>query len=110
MSKWAIGIEWQDCPHLSPEEQKELWESIPPHQRDARARGIPALGSGVIFPVSEDAYVVPGFEIPSHWPRAFALDVGWNRTAVVLGAWNPDTDTIYIYHEDYGSEAPPQIL
>lgn len=107
--KWVIGIDWDDVPHLSQQDKDDLWASIPPHQRDARAKGIPALGSGVIFPVSEDAYVVPGFEIPSHWPRAMALDVGWNRTAAVWGAWNRDTDTVYLYDEYYVGEATPQV-
>jgi phage terminase large subunit-like protein len=107
--KWVVGIDWNDVPHLSQQDKDELWASIPPHQRDARAKGIPALGSGVIFPVSEDAYVVPAFEIPSHWPRAMALDVGWNRTAAVWGAWNRENDTVYIYDEYYGAESPPQV-
>jgi len=109
MSKWCIGITWDDVPHLSPEDRKELWDSIPPHQRDARARGIPALGSGVIYPVSEDLWSCDPFNIPEWWPRAYALDVGWNRTAAVWGAWNRENDTVYIYDEYYVSEAPPQV-
>ncbi|RAK52121.1 hypothetical protein [Phenylobacterium deserti] len=109
MSKWAIGITWDDVPHLDDATKKELWESIPPHQRDARAKGIPALGSGVIYPVSEELWTVDPFQIPAHWPRAFALDVGWNRTAAVWGAWNRDSDTVYVYDEYYVSEAPPQV-
>ncbi len=109
MSKWCIGITWDDVPHLSEEAKAELWASIPPHQRDARTKGIPALGSGVIYPVAEEVYLTDPFEIPEYWPRAFALDVGWNRTAVVWGAWNRDNDTIYLFDEYYVAEAPPQI-
>ncbi|NYD88763.1 hypothetical protein [Sphingomonas melonis] len=109
MSKWAIQIDWDDVPHLSDNDKAELIASIPPHQRDARSKGVPALGSGVIYPVSEDDWIVDPFEIPRHWPRAFALDVGWNRTAALWGAWNRDNDTIYLYDEYYVSEAPPQV-
>lgn len=109
MSKWAISITWDDVPHLSDEEKSDLWESIPPHQRDARAKGIPALGSGVIYPVSENVYVCDHFDIPDHWPRAYGLDVGWNRTAAIWGAWDRQTDTIYLYSEHYVAEAPPQV-
>ena len=109
MSKWCIGITWSDVPHLTEDQKAKLWDSIPPHQRDARAKGIPALGSGVIYPVSEDLYLTDPFEIPRHWPRAFALDVGWNRTAAVWGAWNRDNDTVYLYDEYYVAEAPPQV-
>jgi hypothetical protein len=109
MSKWAIQIDWDDVPHLSDNDKAELISSIPPHQRDARSKGIPALGSGVIYPVVEDSWIVDPFEIPLHWPRAFALDVGWNRTAALWGAWNRDSDTIYLYDEYYVAEAPPQV-
>jgi hypothetical protein len=107
--KWCIGITWDDVPHLSKEDRDRLWDSIPPHQRDARAKGIPALGSGVIYPVSEDAYLCDPIEIPKHWPRAYALDVGWNKTAAVWGAWDRDNDIVYLYGEYYIGEAPPQI-
>lgn len=109
MSKWAIGITWDDVPHLSPEDVAELWDSIPPHQRDARSKGIPALGSGVIYPVAESLILVDPFDIPMHWPRAYGLDVGWNRTACAWGAWDRSSDTVYIYSEHYVSEATPQV-
>lgn len=109
MSKWCIGITWDDVPHLSKEDRATLWDSIPPHQRDARAKGIPALGSGVIYPVSEEVYVVDPFEIPHWWPRAYGMDVGWNRTAAIWGAWDQQDDIVYLYAEHYRSEAPPQV-
>jgi len=109
VSKWSIQIDWDDVPHLSANDKAELMASIPPHQRDARSKGIPALGSGVIYPVSEDDWIVEPFQIPAYWPRAYALDVGWNRTAVIWGAWDRETDTIYEYDEYYVGEAPPQV-
>jgi len=109
MSKWCIGITWDDVPHLSEETKRELWDSIPPHQRDARTKGIPALGSGVIYPVEEEAVLVDAFDIPEHWPRAYALDVGWKRTACLWGAWDRDSDTVYLYSEHYEGEATPQV-
>ncbi len=109
MSKWCIGITWDDVPHIDAETRDELWASIPPHQRDARTKGIPALGSGVIYPVSEDLYLTDPRQIPAWWPRAYALDVGWNRTAAIWGAWDRDSDTVYLYDEYYVSEAPPQV-
>lgn len=80
-----------------------------PHEREARAKGIPALGSGVIYPVQESLWVCDAFEIPDHWPRAYGMDVGWNRTAAVWGAWDRDSDTVYEYSEHYIAEAEPQI-
>lgn len=109
MSKWCIGIGWDDVPHLTAEDKAELLDSIPPYQRDARTKGIPQLGSGVIYPVAPDIYTCEAFAIPDWWPRAYALDVGWNRTAAIWGAWNRDNDTVYLYDEYYVAEAPPQV-
>ena len=81
-----VSCTWDDVPHLSREVKEELFASIPPHQRDARAKGVPALGSGSIYPVPESDVVVADFAIPAHWPRAYGMDVGWNRTAIVWAA------------------------
>ena len=51
----------------------------------------------------------PDFEIPDHWLHAYALDVGWNRTAAIWGAQDPETATIYLYSEHYRSQAEPVI-
>lgn len=109
MSKWAISITWDDVPHLSQQEKDDLWDSIPPHQREARAKGIPALGSGVIYPVPEDSILCDPFDIPEYWPRAFGMDVGWKRTAGVWGAWDRQSDIIYLYSEYYVGEEKPQV-
>lgn len=109
MSKWCIQATWDDVPHLSKEQKEKLWAEIPPHQRDARAKGIPVLGSGVIYPVPESTYVVEPFEIPYHWPRVFGMDVGWNRTAVPWAAIDRESDTVYLYSEHYMGQAEPSI-
>lgn len=100
---------WDDVPHLDDKTKAELYASIPPYQRDARSKGIPQLGSGAIYPVPESEIVCDPFEIPKYWPRCYALDVGWNRTAAVWGAWNQDDDAVYLYAEHYRSQAEPAI-
>ena len=109
MSKWCIQATWDDVPHLSQREKDELWSEIPPHQRDARARGIPVLGSGLIYPVPESTYVVEPFEIPYHWPKVYGMDVGWNRTATVWAAIDRESDVTYLYSEHYMGQAEPSI-
>ena len=108
-SKFVVMATWDDVPHLSEQVKKELWASIPPYQRDARAKGIPQLGAGAIYPVPESDILVPDFEIPDHWPRAFALDVGWNRTAALWGAQDRETGIIYLYSEHYRGQAEPVV-
>ncbi len=80
-----------------------------PHERDARSLGVPSLGSGAIYPVPESDIFVKPFSIPLYWPRAFAMDVGWNRTAAVWGVYDEDSDIIYLYSEYYRGQAEPSI-
>lgn len=108
-SKFVVMATWDDVPHLDDAVKKELWESIPPFQRDARSKGVPQLGSGAIYPVPESDIIVPDFPIPEHWPRVYGMDVGWNRTAVVWGAVDNDTQTVYLYAEHYRGQAEPVI-
>jgi len=100
---------WEDVPHLSAQMKSDLLASIPIYQRDARTKGIPQLGSGAIYPVPESDVIVPPFEIPHHWPRVYAMDVGWNRTAVVWGAVDREVDVVYLYAEYYRAHAEPSV-
>jgi phage terminase large subunit-like protein len=108
-SKYVVMATWDDAPHLNDEVKKELWESIPPFQRDARAKGIPQLGAGAIYPVPESDLLVDPFPIPDHWPRGYGMDVGWNSTAAVWGALNRDTQTLYLYHEYKRGQVEPSV-
>lgn len=105
--RFCITATWDDAPHLSEEVKEKLFKSLPPHQRDARAKGIPALGSGAIYPIGESDITVEPFEIPAHWPRAFGMDVGWNRTAAIWGARDPESGMIYLYAEHYYAHSEP---
>jgi phage terminase large subunit-like protein len=108
-SRFLVSATWDDAPHLTPAMREELWASIPPYQRDARAKGIPQLGSGAIYQVSEDDVSVADFAVPTHWPRAFGMDTGWDWTAAVWGAWNRETDTVYIYSAYKRGQAEPPV-
>jgi phage terminase large subunit-like protein len=107
--KYVVNATWDDVPHLSEGEKALLLQSIPPYQRDARTRGLPVLGPGVIYPIPEDDYIVEPFPIPPHWLRAYGLDVGWNRTAAVWGAYDREADTWTLYHEYYRGMAEPSV-
>ncbi|MDE3022978.1 MAG: terminase family protein [Pseudomonadota bacterium] len=90
-------MEIQDALHYSQEERDAIIASYPSHEREARARGIPTLGSGRVFPVDEEFIKVDAFEIPSHWPQIGGLDFGWDHpSAGVKLAWDRDTDTLYV--------------
>jgi phage terminase large subunit-like protein len=108
-SKAVVSATWDDVPHLSAAAKKDLWDAIPPFQRDARSKGLPQLGAGLIYPVPESVFLCAPFEIPKHWPRSYGLDVGWNRTAAIWGADDPETDTEYWYSEHYQGEEVPAV-
>lgn len=106
-NRFVLTLGFDDAPHLSTESKAKLLASFPPHERDARSKGIPQLGSGAIYPVPETDIVIDPIPIPDHWPRAYGFDVGWNRTAAPWGALDRDSDTLYIYAEHYRGEAEP---
>jgi hypothetical protein len=97
VSRYIIGCTWSEVPHLTESAKASLLAGIPAFQRDARTMGIPHLGSGLIYPLSATDITEPDFAIPDHWRRAYGLDVGWNWTAAIWGAWDDQTETLHLY-------------
>jgi hypothetical protein len=58
-----------DARHFSDEEKKRIIASYPEHEKEARVKGIPVLGSGRIYPIAEDRIAMEHRDIPPHWPR-----------------------------------------
>lgn len=109
MSRHVTMATWDDAPHLSAEDKVDLWNSIPPYQREARSKGIPVLGAGVIYPVPEKLVRAPEQVIPEGWPRVFGMDVGWNWTAGVWLAQNPNSKELLLYNCYKAGHAEPAI-
>ena len=109
MSRTYITCTWSQVPHLDEKEKEEMFAALPPHQRDARSKGIPALGSGAIFPVNESEFVVKPFVIPHHYKHGFGMDVGWQNTAAVFFAVDPENNTVYLTGEYKRGQAEPAI-
>ncbi len=108
LGKHVTSCTWDDVPHLTEDAKAELLASIPVFQRDARSKGIPSLGAGVIYPVLEDDYKMDPLPIPKHWKRIYGMDVG-NKTAAIWLAINPDAEEIWAYAEYYKERAEPSI-
>ena len=106
-SRYVVHAGWKDVPHLDAEEQRKLIANTPPYQIKARTEGEPALGVGAIYQIDESEITVPDRAIPDEWPRAYGMDVGWNRTAVVWGARDPASGVIYLYSEHYQGQGEP---
>lgn len=87
-----------DAEHYTPERRAQIVAGYAPHEREARSKGIPSLGSGRVFPVTEESIAEHAIEIPAHWPRLCAVDFGWNHPfGAVWLAWDRDTDTVHVY-------------
>lgn len=108
-SRVLITAGWDDVPHLEPDAKQELLDETPEWLRDARAKGIPSLGQGAIYPIPEARIKCDPFAIPDHWPRCYSLDVGWNWTAVLWCAFDRDNLTKYIYGEYKAGQALPSV-
>lgn len=95
---YIVNATWDDAPHLNKKVMEELKASYPEHELDARAKGIPMLGEGRVFPVSEDEIKVQPFRIPAHYARICGIDFGIDHPAAAAWlAWDRDRDVLYLY-------------
>jgi phage terminase large subunit-like protein len=87
----------EDAEHYTDEARAAIVASYPEHERDARTRGIPVLGSGRIFPVKNEAIAIEHRDFPAHWPRIGAMDYGYDHPfAAVELIWDRDNDCVYV--------------
>ena len=111
ISRFIINATWEDAPHLTEKEREEILDGTLPHLRDARSKGIPHLGAGAVYPILEEEIWTDDFELPPWYPRAYALDVGWNCTAALWMAWDRESDIRYLYsaHKQGHSEPASHV-
>lgn len=103
----VITMTIDDADHYTEEERRKIIDSYPAHEREARTKGVPSLGSGRIFPVAEESITVAPITIPKHWPQIGGIDFGWDHpTAAANLAWDRDADVIYVTKVYRQREAP----
>lgn len=91
------NVTWNDAPHLSKDDRDRLASSYRTHERDARTMGIPMMGEGAVFPVSDNDIMIEPFRIPGHFARIKGCDFGINHPgAGVEIAVDRDEDIIYL--------------
>jgi Terminase large subunit, T4likevirus-type, N-terminal len=97
MTRHVTFMTIDDAEHYTPQERAAIVAAYPAHEREARAAGIPVLGSGRIFPVAEELIVCEPFRLPRYWPRIGALDFGWDHpSAAVELTWDTEADVVYV--------------
>ncbi|MFW9927788.1 MAG: terminase large subunit domain-containing protein [Candidatus Thorarchaeota archaeon] len=97
--KFCMNMTLDEVPHLTEKMKNSLKKKYHGREYDARILGIPPLGSGAVFQRPLKDILVPTFQIPEHWPRAYGLDFGFVETAIIWIAKNPETNVYYIYAE-----------
>ena len=106
----VIRMTIDDAEHYTQEERDAIIASYPPHEREARVKGVPSMGSGRVFPVPQQDIECDPLPIPAHWVRIVGIDFGWDHpTAAVELAWDRDADVIYVTKEYRKREATPVI-
>lgn len=110
MSRFVVRMTIDDAEHYTPEQRAAIIASYPAHEREARVKGLPSMGSGRVFPIEDEAITIAPFPIPEHWPQINGLDFGWDHPFACLGlAWDRETDTLYVVREYAAREATPVV-
>lgn len=100
-----------DAEHYTPEQRDAIIASYPAHEREARTKGIPSLGSGRIFAIDEETLKVEPFPIPAHWVQICGIDFGWDHpSAAVRLAWDRDADVVYVTGSHRQKEQTPLLF
>lgn len=108
-SRAVVMASWDDVPHLDADAKRQILEGTPAMLRDAVAKGIPTFGEGSVFPLGRTDIECDPFAIPQHYLRWYGMDVGWNFTAVVAFAQDPDSKQIWITDVYKGERSEPLI-
>ena len=104
--RFLLRATWAEAPHLTESIKKEMLAKYAPHEREARSKGIPSIGSGAIYPFATEAITCEPFEIPKYWPKAYGFDVGRNTAACWI-ALDRDSGMLYVYNDFFISEGAP---
>lgn len=96
--------------HLTEEKKEQILAALPAHQREMRSKGIPFMGSGLVFPVRDEDIMIDPVPIQAHWAQVVGIDFGVDHP---FGAsrlcWDKDADIVYVANEYRESGKTPPI-
>ena len=98
--RFHINMTIDDAEHIPEEKRNAIIAGYPEYQREARARGIPMQGEGLVFPYPTSLLAEPTIEyVPSYWTKLWSIDFGIaHNFAAVLMAWDKDADVLHVLH------------
>jgi phage terminase large subunit-like protein len=107
----VVSMTIDDALHISAEQRAGMIAAWPVHMREARAMGVPMLGSGRILTTPEEQIIEERIEprnIPPYWAKIWGIDIGIGHPfAAVLLLWDKDADVIHVHHTIRMSDALP---
>lgn len=107
-SQYMQRATWDDAQHLTDETKEALLSMYPVWQRDMRTKGLPLLGTGLIFDLDMESTKVRRFECPDHWLVINGMDFGWDHPQAHIQLWiDPDDWCIYVAHAKKASKTQP---
>lgn len=99
---------WDDAKHLTEETKETLLAMYPSWQRDMRTKGLPLLGTGLIFDMDIELCKIKRFECPDHWLVINGMDFGWDHPQSHVQLWvDPDDWCVYVAHAMKASKIQP---
>jgi hypothetical protein len=109
-----VNMTLDDIPpdgHMTADAKAKLIAGFPPHEREARARGVPMMGSGRVFTATEESISEPPIEhIPAYWAKIWGIDPGIGHPfGAALLLWDRDNDVLHVHHVLRMSDATPMI-
>ncbi len=105
-----VIIGWDDVPHLTEEDKRQMSVGLLPHEIEARRTGLPTMATGLIYPfLSKDLLVKP-FDFEWHDPGIIGLDVApVGITAGAMIRYDIASRTAYLVDEHYLNRQPTAV-
>jgi len=96
--------------HIKPEDRAMIVDGYPAHERDARSKGEPMLGSGKIYQTPESLIIedVNPLEFPTYWRWGAGMDIGIDHPwGYAILCHDIDQDVLHIVAELRVSDQTP---
>src|ERR1035437_1040359 len=96
----VVVMTLDDAEHFTAEEKSRRLSGYLAHEKEARAKGIPIMGSGSVYQFPEELIREQLIEnLPQQWFKLWGVDFGIDHPfGAVLMAWDKDSDIIHILH------------